>query len=268
MDIATIIGIVVGVGLVMWAILTGAGWKIFVSIPSAMIVLGGTFGGTLVSFPLKDVLGVFKTVKYVFMHRLESPTEIIQELVRLSRINRIKGLVGIEDELPRIKNSFLKKGLIMVTERVPPDIIRTILERDIIFLQQRHLVGQKVFKMMGALSPAFGMIGTLIGLVAMLKVLDDPKKIGPGMAVALITTFYGALLANLFFIPMAEKLKLRTEEEVLNKEIIIEGVLRIQARESSVMVEEILTSFIAPQLRSSFKKEEVEKSTPEKKAEG
>ena len=259
MDIATIIGVILGMGMVMWAILTGAGWKIFINIPSMMIVAGGTLGATLVSFPLKEVLGVFNTVKYVFLHRSESPTEIIQQIVSISRVTRIKGSIALEEEIKNVKNGFLKKGLILILDRVHPNVIHAILERDVIFLQQRHEVGQKVIKMMASLSPAFGMIGTLIGLIAMLKVLDDPRSIGPGMAVALITTFYGALAANLFFIPMAEKLKLRTNEEILNREIIIEGILRIQARENSVMVEEGLTAFISPRLR---------KSTRENKKEG
>ncbi len=263
MDLATIVGIITGAGLVIWAILTGAGWQVFVDIPSAMIVFGGTLGGTLVSFPLKDVLGCFKTAKYVFLHKVESPTEVIQQMVGISRLTRIKGFIGLEEEITKIKNPFLKKGLILILDRVSPDVIRTILDRDVIFLEQRHETGRKVFQMMGSLAPAFGMIGTLIGLVAMLKVLDDPRSIGPGMSVALITTFYGAILANLFFIPMTEKLKMRTNEEILNKEIIIEGILRIQAKENSVMVEEALTSFIAPRLRENLKQEE-RKKTEEK----
>jgi len=206
MDIATIIGIFTGVGFVLATILMGSGLGIFINIPSLMIVVGGTFAATLIAYPLKDFLMVIGLAIKVFMFKIDNQEDLIKNLVEISNKARKGGLLSIEGDIKDIKDPFLGKALQMTVDGVEASSIAAILQKQISLIKRQHKVGYGIFAAMGAYAPAFGMVGTLIGLVQMLADLDDPSTIGPKMAVAMITTFYGALLANLIFIPMSDKL--------------------------------------------------------------
>ena len=249
MDIATIIGIAAGVILIMSAILQGGNFGMFVNIPSIMIVVGGTIAATLINFPLQDVLGVIKTVKNAFLHKAVPPTKIIQTVVAFATTARRDGILALESQASEAGDEFLEKSVQLAVDGTAPELIKDILTTELAFLEERHSLGQGVFTSMGTFAPAFGMIGTLIGLINMLAALEDPSNIGQGMAVALITTFYGAFMANLIFLPIAGKLKVRTRRELLTKEVIIEGILSIQSGDNPRVVEQKLKAFIAPTLR-------------------
>jgi len=252
MDFATLIGIFAGTVLVVGAILAGGGGKSFVDIPSVMVTLGGTVAATLINFPLGKVVGVFAVVKKTFLYKMPSPAEEIKRLVHLAKVARSEGLLALENFLDEIKDPFLQKGVQLVVDGTEPEVLRDVLETELEQLQGRHSLGKDILESMGASAPAFGMIGTLIGLVNMLRDLTDPSSIGRGMATALLTTFYGSLMANLVFIPLAGKLDARSKQEVATKQLIIEGVASIQAGVNPRLVEEKLKSFVAPNVRKSL----------------
>jgi len=254
MDIATLIGIVSGVGLVLFVIFRGVVLSIFINVPSMMITLGGTLGATFINFPFSRVMGVMSVVKNAFFSKEVSPDEIIRELVNFATIARREGVLALEQRISSLNDPFLQKGLQLAVDGTAPETIREILRTDIDYLESRHKVGQEIFTSMGTYAPAFGMIGTLIGLIQMLRTLDDPSKIGQGMATALITTFYGALFANLICLPIAGKLRMRSEEEIFSRELIIEGILSIQSGDNPRIVEEKLKAFISPRLREKIEK--------------
>jgi len=255
MDITTLIGIVSGVSLVLIAIFLGGGLAIFINIVSMMITFGGTLGATLINFPFSRVIGMASVVKNAFFYKEVSPDEIIRQLVNCAITARRDGVLALEERISSLNNPFLQKGLQLAVDGTAPETIRDILRTDIDYLAGRHKIGQEIFTSMGTYAPAFGMIGTLIGLIQMLRTLDDPSKIGQGMATALITTFYGALFANLICLPIAGKLKVRSEEEIFSRELIIEGILSIQSGDNPRIVEEKLKAFIAPRLREKIKTE-------------
>jgi chemotaxis protein MotA len=247
MDIATILGIISGIGLIVFAIAIGGTMVIFWNLPSLLIVFGGTIATTLIKFPLSVVMGMFGVVRNVFFVKTREAATLISEIVGLSQTARKGGLLALEEV--EVSDHFLKRGIQLVVDGVDSQLIRSILNTEIAYRRDRHKVGQKIFKGMGAAAPAFGMIGTLIGLVQMLTKMDDPKNIGPAMAVALLTTLYGALLANLLFLPIADKLELRTEKEALTMEVVVEGVLSLAAGDNSAIVEHKLTAFVSPRKR-------------------
>ncbi|MCD6407058.1 motility protein A [Candidatus Aerophobetes bacterium] len=256
MDITTIAGISAGLGLVLMAILQGGGGLVvFINVPSLMITVGGTIGATLINFPMSKVFGVMKVVKKAFFHKETSPEGIIATLVEFARIARREGVLALEERISGTDDPFFRKGVQLAVDGTPPEVIREILTIDLEALQERHKGGQDIFNAMATYSPAFGMIGTLIGLIQMLRSLDDPSKIGQGMATALLTTFYGALMANLVFLPIAGKLRVRSEEEVLNKRLIMEGIVAIQSGDNPRVVEDKLKSFISPGIRDKIKVE-------------
>lgn len=252
MDLATVLGIISGIALFTIAIVSNGSIMEFIHVPSILIVLGGTFAATLINYPLQSVLAVSKILKNVFMEKSKDPNEIIKILVDLAETARREGLLALEDTAYQMDDDFLKKGILLIVDGTDPELVRNILETELAFLEDRHRTGQSIFETMGALAPAFGMIGTLIGLIQMLKNLQDPDAIGPGMAVALITTFYGALLSNFVFVPIAGKLRVRSNEEVLFKEVMVEGMLSIQAGENPRIIEEKLKAFLSPKARSSL----------------
>lgn len=254
MDIATIAGIISGTGLVLLAIFMGGGLSIFFNVPSLMITVGGTIASTLISFPLPKVLGTLGVVKNAFMHKSSPVSRIIDTLVDFATRARREGILALEADAKNLDDAFLQKGIQLAVDGTTPEIIKEILTTDLAYLEDRHKIGQSVFLAMGTFAPAFGMIGTLIGLIQMLRTLNDPSTIGAGMAVALLTTFYGALMANLIFLPIAGKLKMRTEEEALLKEVMIEGILSIQSGDNPRIVEEKLKAFISPRLRGIVSK--------------
>ena len=252
MDLTTILGIVAGVGLVIGAIMSGEGGMFFVDIPAAMIVVGGTLGATLIHFRMNDILSVFRVLRKVFTAPQISNTETIANLVRLAERARREGVLSLEPELQALDDDFTRKGFQYAVDGADPETIRIILESELVSLEERHKLGQGIFVSMAQTAPAFGMIGTLIGLIQMLRSLQNPAMLGPGMATALVTTFYGAMLAYMFFQPVAGKLANRSKEELLQKELIMEGILAIQSGDNPRIVREKLMSFLAPSHRRQF----------------
>jgi len=250
MDLATLIGIVSAFALVIASILMGSGIELFLDLPSAMIVLGGTMGATMIHYPLRDVLGVVTIVKNVFFAKRSDDREMIETFIEFAATARKSGLLALERELWRVRDAFLTKGLQLAIDGVDPRSIREILETEVDCLQDRHRTGAEVLSSMATFFPAMGLIGTLIGLIQMLKTLEDPSSIGPAMALALITTFYGAVGANLICLPMAGKLRKRSREEMLAKEMAISGILAIANGENPRIVEKKLHSFLPPRDRN------------------
>lgn len=250
MDVSTVIGIVAGISLLLAAIAADGSIMGFWDVPSILVVLGGTVAATLVNHSLSDVRRVMGMVRVAFTRQAYSGIELIDQLVGLAEKARREGLLAMEEEAAQIEDAFLKKGIQLIVDGTDPDLVRSVLEIELAFQEERHRAGQGIFEDMGAYAPAFGMIGTLIGLINMLADIDDAEKIAPGMALALITTLYGSVLANLVFLPIAGKLRSRSNEEVLYRQIMMEGILSIQAGENPRLVEEKLTAFLSPQERN------------------
>ncbi len=242
MDLATLIGLIGGFGVVIGAIMVGGQGNIFLDVASALIVLGGTIAATLIRFPLKTCFGAFKVAGRAFRFRVEQPIAIIKQAVELAGIVRREGLLALENQ--QVANDFLAKGLRLCVDGLEPVFVRKVLTEEMEKTLDRHEDGQQIFKAIGDAAPAMGMIGTLIGLVGMLAQMDDPKAIGPAMAVALLTTLYGAILANLVALPIADKLAVRTGQEMLNKVIVIESIASIQEGRNPRVMEELLMSFL------------------------
>ncbi len=251
MDISSLIGAISGIGFVAVTILLGSSLLLFWNLPSIMIVIGGTIAAAMIGFPLKDFLGVFKTSIKVFMFKIDAPEDLIQTLVEISNKARKGGLLSIEPDIQNTADPYLQKALQMTVDGVKTSDIAQVMQKQIELTSKEHKISYTVLSKMGSYAPAFGMIGTLIGLVQMLANLDDPSTIGPKMAVAMITTFYGALLANLFFIPMSDKLKIRSEEEVSNMTILFEGVVSIREGEHPRLMEDKLSVYLSGQSASS-----------------
>ena len=256
MDIASIVGLILGVSLVIFGMFLQASLVIYASATSALIVIGGTFGAVILSYSFAQIKEAAMALKIVFTSQQDEASEVISVLVSFAEKARREGLLALEEEANQLDDEFLQKGIQLVVDGTDPELVQNILETEIDFLSERHSVSRGVFAKGGELAPAFGMIGTLIGLIGMLSKLDDPSSLGSGMATALITTFYGALIGNLIFIPIAEKLKVKSEKEILVKEIIIEGILSIQAGENPRIVEEKLKAFLPPDTRSEIGAEE------------
>jgi len=252
-DIATIIGILLGFFVIISAIVAGGGGKMFLHIPSLAITIGGMLCATLIHFSLPQLLGIFSVVKKTIVTRILSPSELIQKMVNYAAINRRDGTLALEREIPNLDNSFFIKGLQMLVDGQEVEVIKDIMFLEVQTLQDRHSTGKKILEFMGSAAPAFGMIGTLIGLVLMLKNLSSPEAIGGGMAVALLTTFYGALAANLIFIPLAGKLGIYSKAEVTTMEMIVEGICAIARGDNPTAVREKLQAFISPARREEVK---------------
>jgi chemotaxis protein MotA len=242
MDFSSILGILSGLSLIVAAIFMKGDLTNFYNVAGLMIVLGGTIASTLLTFPLKDVLKAFKAAFFVLFEPKIDPNNMVKTMIELSKISRRQGLVALSKI--SLHNNLLKKGCALMADGAEEDIIRNALRTEIESLKHRHLNIQDVFIKMATFAPAFGLIGTLIGLVQMLNHLTNPSGIGPAMAIALLTTFYGVLLSTLFFLPIAGKLKIRTMAEVINLEIIFEGAISILQNNNSLMVFEKLSSFI------------------------
>lgn len=255
MDISTALGILMGTAFLIIGILINGALGTYYDQASIMIVLGGTIAATLISFPLPKFKETIRSVKHIFFGKEMNAAQVIENIIELANVARKEGLLALEEAALQLEDNFLKKGILLIVDGTDPELVRNILETELAFVEERHSMGQSLFETMGSVSPAFGMIGTLIGLINMLKTLEDPSTVGPNMAVALITTFYGAVLAYLFFLPMARKLKVRSKEEILLKEILVEGMLSIQAGENPRIIEEKLVAFLAPKMREKAKKE-------------
>ncbi len=253
MDIATIIGILLGFMVITTAIVAGGGWQIFIHIPSMAITMGGMLCATLIHFSLPQFLGIFSIVKKTIIAKVPSQSELIQKMVNYAAINRRDGALALEQEIPNLDNSFFIKGLQMLVDGRDSEQIRDFMSIEIQYLEDRHSTGKKILEFMGAAAPAFGMIGTLIGLVQMLRSLDSPDAIGGGMAVALLTTFYGALSANLIFIPLAGKLGIYSKAETTAIEMIVEGICAIAQGDNPTIVREKMQAFISQGRREEVK---------------
>jgi len=248
-DIATIVGIAVAFGLIAWSILLGGSLSGFIDMPSVAVVLGGTLGALLINFPLPKILGLAGVFKKTFLFTLDDPDAVITKMVKYAERARREGMLALEEDSENETDPFLRKGLRLAVDGTDPQLLEKILETDVGQIESRHAEGSKILAAGGTFAPAFGMIGTLIGLVNMLANLSDPTQIGAGMATALITTFYGAVMANALFLPLAGKLETRSKEEMVIKEMIIEGIMAIQSGDSPRIVEEKLKSFLSPTLR-------------------
>ncbi len=257
MDIASLIGIISGIGLIGFTIISQSGWQFFLSLNSFFIVMGGTLAAILINYPLRDVLSVFKIASKVFLHRVTPIEETIEFWRTMARKARRDGLLALEDEIDKVNDEFTQKGIQLMVDQVDSEILNEILTTEIVYIQERHDLGQMIFKSLGNYAPAFGMVGTLIGLIQMLQKLNDPSQIGSGMGTALITTFYGAVLANLLFLPMAGKLKTRSRQEVQSKELIVLAINSIQEGDNPMLLNEKMVTFVAPKLRLAEKTENV-----------
>ncbi len=250
MDIASFIGIISGISLIVSAIFLGGDIHNFINIQGMMIVFGGTIATTLITFQFHDVAAAFKAAYFVFSKDKEDPNDAVATMIRLSHISRRQGLL----QLSRVETNsqFLKKACGLMADGSSEEIIRTALTTEMKSLQMRHFIVQDVFRKMGMYAPAFGMIGTLIGLVQMLSKLQDPTTIGPSLSVALLTTFYGSLISTVFFLPIAGKLRSRTVLELITLEIILEGATSITNNNNPIVIYEKLSSFISSRRRKSF----------------
>ena len=253
MDIATIIGILFGFTVIITAIVAGGGWQMFIHIPSMAITIGGMLCATLIHFSLPQFLGIFSVIKKTVIAKVPSQSELIQKMVNFAAINRRDGALALEQEIPNLDNIFFIKGLQMLVDGRDAEQIRDFMSIEIQYLQDRHLTGKKILEFMGSAAPAFGMIGTLIGLVQMLRNLSSPEAIGGGMAVALLTTFYGALSANLIFIPLAGKLGIYSKAETTAIEMIVEGICAIAQGDNPTIVREKMQAFISQGRREEVK---------------
>lgn len=248
MDIATIIGIIGGFALIIGSILIGSPLSTFFNIPGLLVVVGGTIAATLIMQKLPIVLGAAKVAMNAFFDKAAQPEALIKQIVDLAGKARKGGMLALENE--KVENEYLARGVRMAVDGIEPAEIVNTLKIEIDSLLGRHETGHKVFKFMGATSPAMGMIGTLIGLVQMLQNLSDPASIGPAMAVALLTTFYGAVLAFLIFIPIAEKLEDRTKKEEILLQLIVSGIDGITKGINQSILEDKLVAFLAPTSRT------------------
>jgi chemotaxis protein MotA len=257
MDIATLAGLVIGAFFVCFGIVTEElkmdnMWA-FVNPPSMMIVGGGLFGALAISFPLKDLLKLPKVLMVAVKQRADSPVELINKLVQFAEIARRDGILALEGVTEDLDNDFLLRGIQLAVDGTDPELIEQIMNTELDALAERHSVGKRLFDGATKYAPAWGMIGTVMGLVLMLKGLSaeaDPGAIGQGMAVALITTFYGALLANYLFNPISDKLAGKQADELLMRNIVVRGVLSIQSGDNPRIVEQKLRIFLPPNLRA------------------
>ncbi|MBX3180764.1 MAG: MotA/TolQ/ExbB proton channel family protein [Candidatus Hydrogenedentes bacterium] len=249
MDLATLIGLVAGFLLILITIVLGGPLGIFINIPSFVVVLGGTTAAVLVNFPMSQVVGVVGVLKNAFFSRDLQTEELIKKMVEFATIARREGILALESHVSDAGDEFLGKSVQLAIDGTAPELIKDILTTEIAFMEDRHNMGSSILESAGAFAPAFGMIGTLIGLVQMLANMADPSQIGPAMAVALLTTLYGAVLANLVFLPCVGKLKVRTATELLQKEVVIEGILSIQSGDNPRVVEQKLKAFVSPAIR-------------------
>jgi len=253
MDLATLIGMILGFGLVGFAIVSSAGpnLPVFISPGSAMIVIGGAIASVIISSPLARFLKTGKFFSKALMHKEQSAQKLITDLVGFAEIARRDGILSLESAAKDAEDPFIVQGIQMAVDGTDPDLIEAIMNNELEAIAERHDQGRAIFELLGKYAPAYGMIGTLVGLVVMLMNMDDPSSIGPAMAIALLTTLYGSMLANMFAMPIADKLGVRNDEELMMKTIIIKGVMSIQSGDNPRIVEQKLKTFLPPSMRLS-----------------
>jgi len=256
MDLATILGLIIGfVNLILGVIFAKGNPLLFWDIPSVFITIGGSFCSLVISNPFSKILGLWRVARHAFFPPTYNPNELIITLVSFSEKARREGLLALEDDLDELDDQFLRKGIQLVVDGTDPELVRRIMETELENIQTRHDEGKKLFDDWATYAPAFGMIGTLLGLVLMLVNIEDKSAIGPGMSAALITTFYGAIMAYLVFYPISSKLGYLNNQEVLMKLIMIEGTLSIQSGDNPRIVKDKLVSFLDPKLRAAITSE-------------
>lgn len=261
-DLASIIGLILGIFFFVASIVLNGGVSSlgnFMDAASVMIVVGGCVASVMITFPMNKFVNGLKGAGLIFKDIKNNEGKMIQDIIQLSNIARKEGLLALEEAANSVNDNFLKKGILLIVDGTDPELVRNILETEIIYIEERHGSVQTFWAKVGELGPAWGMIGTLIGLVNMLKAVGgDSSAIGPAMAVALITTLYGSLLANFIAIPFASKLKIRSTEEMMVKEVMVEGLLSIQAGENPRVIEEKLKAFLSPKMQSQMAQENME----------
>lgn len=263
MDLSSILGIILCAVVVVYGIISGddgaaALWNFFDE-GSIFITIGGAFFCTMITTDsLKDFWGSIRSIRLILKPYSSDAEKTIRSIIDLSNIARKEGLLALEEAANDIDDEFLKKGVLLIVDGTDPELVRSILETELNCIEARHTSKTSFWETMAAMGPAWGMIGTLIGLINMLKKLDDIAAIGPNMALALVTTFYGSVLANWICLPIANKLKANNAKEIMIKEIMVEGLLSIQAGENPRVIEEKLKSFLSPDNRNAFKKDEGE----------
>lgn len=253
MDLASIIGLVLAFFLMIFGMANGdfgiAALPWFLDVSSILITFGGTFGSVLASCTMQGFLSGLKSIKLIFKVPELDSIGTIRQIIDLSNVARKEGLLALEESANALEEPFMKKGILLIVDGTDPELVRGILEAELMNIDTRHQKNIGFWKQVGSMGPAWGMIGTLIGLILMLKNLSDPDSIGPAMATALVTTYYGSVLANWLSGPIATKLTLFNDDEIQLKEIMIEGLLSIQAGENPRVIEEKLKSFLAPGVR-------------------
>lgn len=246
-DIITPIGVLLGVSMLSLAVISqsgSVGLLFFIQLSSIAIVLGGVAAALLINFSFEELKLIPKALRHTFVQTQHQPKEIIETIVGLATQARKEGLLSLEKKIEDVPNPFIKKGVLLAVDGLEPDDVRSLLENEIAAMEERHRKGQLIFQKAGDYAPAWGMIGTLIGLVLMLQNLDDPATLGPNMAIALLTTLYGTVFANLIFLPMVSKLENKTDDEIFIKKLIIEGVLGIQSGQNPRIIEDKLASHL------------------------
>ena len=251
MDLATVVGVLLGFALVILAIVLGGDVASYLNAPSVLIVVGGATAATMASQPLGRFLKIPRVVANTLFSKTQEPGAVISQIVGLAEVARRDGILALEGMIGEMRDEFLVRGIQMAVDGTDPEVIQAVMETELENLLDRHESGKGMLEALGRYAPAFGMIGTLVGLVAMLSNMDDPSKIGAGMAAALLTTLYGALLANILFLPLADKLALRSAEEALAKTIVIHGVMSIQSGDNPRTVESKLVTFMPPADRAA-----------------
>ncbi|MGA2034340.1 MAG: motility protein A [Thermoguttaceae bacterium] len=255
MEISTVLGLVLGFCMMVGVLMVGESQislTKFVDLPAIMMVFGGATAVALVGFPLRQVLNIFSMLKKPFFGKPENPRELIEQIVALAETARKDGLLALENKVRDIENPFITLGIQLSVDGTRSEVVEEIMRTEIGALEARHRDAKKMLDLLGRCGPAFGMIATLLGLILMLGNLDNPDTIGPSMAVALIGTLYGAVMANLVCIPLGEKLSYLSHEEVLVKEIIVKGILSIQAGDNPRIVRQKLDTFLPPKFRQQL----------------
>ncbi|WP_105618051.1 motility protein A [Vallitalea okinawensis] len=252
MDLATIIGVVSGIVFIVISILLKGQLTTFFDAASIMITIGGTAAAMLISYPLTKFLNGLKVIRHAFHQDTVEEPDIINMIIDLANVARKEGLLALEEKAVELEDEFVKKGILLIVDGTEAELVRNVLETELVFIESRHKKNQKFWEDVATFGPAWGMIGTLIGLVNMLQQLEDPASVGPNMSVALLTTLYGSLLANFVANPIAAKLAERSDSEIATKELLIEGLLSILAGENPRIIEEKLKAFLAPSVRESI----------------
>jgi len=254
MDLTTLLGLVVGIGsLLISVVLEGGHLSSLISLPAFMIVIGGTIGATAIGFRLEELKHVPQLLRIAFTNEKYDSVKLIETLVLFAEKARREGLLALEDELTDINDKFLKKGMQLVIDGTDAELVRSIMETELTFIQERHHKNAGIFEAAGGFAPTMGIIGTVMGLVHVLGNLADTESLGPAIATAFIATLYGVASANVFFLPIAAKLKNRSSYQILIHEVTLEGILSVQAGDNPRIVEEKLTAFLSPENRQQMK---------------